>query len=157
MDRVPRHVHAWDIIAVGHRCFGDVEVDLPEELTGSSTVREEDCGASKKGLVAPDVGGIQNQAFRIPKIKECFQLPEFLCERPSGETRGVLESIFISQNLSFDQYPLSPVEPPNKLRITRGVRVSVRLFGFPTTKPQRRILLTQLVLAWDSLGGFRRP
>jgi hypothetical protein len=36
-------------------------------------------------------------------------------------------------------------------------RVSVRVFSFPTTKPQRRILLTQLVLAWDSLGGFRRP
>jgi hypothetical protein len=75
--------------------------------------------------------GIQNQAFRIPKIKECFQLPEFLCERPSGETPGVLESIFISQNPSFDQYPSSPAEPPNKLRITQGVRVSVRLFGFP--------------------------
>jgi hypothetical protein len=103
------------------------------------------------------VGGIRNQSFRIPKIKECFQLPEFLCEKPSGETPGVLESIFISQNPSFDQYPSSPAEPPKKLIITRGVRVSVRLFGFPTTKPQRRILLTQLVLAWDSLGGFRRP
>jgi hypothetical protein len=74
--------------------------------------------------------GIQNQAFRIPKIKECFQLPEFLCERPSGETPRVLESIFVSQNPSFDQYPSSPSEPPNKLRITQGVRVSVRLFGF---------------------------
>jgi hypothetical protein len=101
--------------------------------------------------------GIRNLAFRIPKIKECFQLPKFLYERPSGETPEVLESIFISQNPSFDQYPSSPGKPPNKLRITRDVRVSVRLFSFPTTKPQRRILLTQLVLAWDSLGGFRRP
>jgi hypothetical protein len=43
----------------------------------------------------------------------------------------VLESIFITQDPSFDQYPSSPAEPPNKLIITRGVRVSVRLFGFP--------------------------
>jgi hypothetical protein len=64
-------------------------------------------------------------------MKECFQLIEVLCERLSGETPGVLESTFISQNPSFDQYPSSPVEPPNKLRITHGVRVSVRLFGFP--------------------------
>jgi hypothetical protein len=77
------------------------------------------------------VWGIQNQTFRIPKIKECFQLPKFLYERPSSENPGVLESIFISQNPSFDHYPSSPAEPPNKLRITRGVRVSVRLFGFP--------------------------
>jgi hypothetical protein len=77
------------------------------------------------------VRGIRNQAFCIPKIKESFQLPEFLCERLRGETPGVLESIFISQNPSFDQYPSSPAEPPNKLRITRSVRVSVRLFGFP--------------------------
>jgi hypothetical protein len=80
------------------------------------------------------VGGIRNQAFRIPKIKECFQLPEFLCERPNGKTPGVLESIFISQNPSFDQYPSSPAELPNKIRITQGVRVSVRLFGFPHDK-----------------------
>jgi hypothetical protein len=75
--------------------------------------------------------GIRNQAFRIPKIKECFQLPKVLCERLSGETPGVLESTFISQNPSFDRYPLSPAEPPNKLRITQGVRVSVRLCSFP--------------------------
>jgi hypothetical protein len=67
----------------------------------------------------------------MPKIKECFQLLEVLCERLSGETLGVHESIFISQNSSFGQYPSSPAEPPNKLRITQGVRVSVRLFGFP--------------------------
>jgi hypothetical protein len=58
-------------------------------------------------------------------------LPEVLCERLSGETPGVLESTFISQNPSFDQYPSSPAEPPNKLRIIQGVRVSVGLFGFP--------------------------
>jgi hypothetical protein len=45
--------------------------------------------------IITDVGGIRNQAFRIPKIKECLQLPKFLCERPSGETPGALESIFV--------------------------------------------------------------
>jgi hypothetical protein len=76
------------------------------------------------------VGGIRNQAFRIPKIKECLQSPKFLCERPSGETPGALESIFVFQSPSFDQYPSSPAEPPNELRITQGVRVSVRLIVF---------------------------
>jgi hypothetical protein len=51
-------------------------------------------------------------------------------QRPSGETPGALESIFVFQNPSFDQYPSSPAEPPNKLRITQGVRVSVRLIVF---------------------------
>jgi hypothetical protein len=102
------------------------------------------------------VGGIRNQAFRIPKIKECFQFPEVLCERLSGETPGVLESTFISQNPSFAQYPSSPADPPNKLRITQGVRVSVRLFGFPHDETPEMNLTHQLVLAWDSLGGFRR-
>jgi hypothetical protein len=82
------------------------------------------------GCEGATVGGIRNQAFRIPIIKECLQLPEFSCERPNGETLGVLESIFISQNPPFDQYPSSPAEPPNKLRIIQGVRVLVRLFGF---------------------------
>jgi hypothetical protein len=27
------------------------------------------------------VGGIRNQAFRIPKIKECLSLPKLLCEK----------------------------------------------------------------------------
>jgi hypothetical protein len=76
------------------------------------------------------VGGIRNQAFRISKIKECLQLPKFQCERPNGETPGALESIFVFQNLPFDQYPSSPLEPPNELRITQGVRVLVRLFVF---------------------------
>jgi hypothetical protein len=57
-------------------------------------------------------------------------LPKFLCERPSSETPGPLESFFVFQNSSFDQYPSSPAEPPNKLRITQGVRVSVRLIVF---------------------------
>jgi hypothetical protein len=61
------------------------------------------------GFFLPIVGGIRNQAFRIPKIKECFQLPEVLCERLSGETPGVLESTFIPQNPSFDQHPSSPM------------------------------------------------
>jgi hypothetical protein len=71
--------------------------------------------ASKQALhhQGASIGVIRNQAFRIPKIKECFQLLEFLCERPSSETTGVLESIFISQNTSFDQYPSLPAEPPN--------------------------------------------
>jgi hypothetical protein len=66
----------------------------------------------------------------LPKIKECVQLPKFLCERPNSETPGALESIFVFQNPSFDLYPSSPAEPPNQLRITQGVRVSVRLIVF---------------------------
>jgi hypothetical protein len=88
-------------------------------------------------------------------MKECFQLTEVLCDRLSGEIPGVLESTFISQNPSFNQYPSSPAELPNKLRITQGVRVSVRLFGFPHDETPE-MNLTQLVLAWDSLGGFLR-
>jgi hypothetical protein len=57
-------------------------------------------------------------------------LSKFLYERPSGETPGALESIFVFQNPSFDQYPSSPAEPPNELRITQDVRVSVRLMFF---------------------------
>jgi hypothetical protein len=66
----------------------------------------------------------------LPKIKECLQLPKFLCERPSSETPGALESIFVFQNPSFDLYPSSPAEPPNELGIIEGVRVSVRLIVF---------------------------
>jgi hypothetical protein len=62
--------------------------------------------------------------------KKCLQLLKFLCERPSGETPGALESIFVFQNPPFDQYPSLPAEPPNELRITQGVRVSVRLIVF---------------------------
>jgi hypothetical protein len=43
---------------------------------------------------------------------------------------GAFESIFVFQNPSFDQYPLSPAETPNELRITQGVRVSVSLIVF---------------------------
>jgi hypothetical protein len=83
-------------------------------------------------------------------------LPKFLCERPSSETPGALESIFVFQNLSLDQYLSSPAQPPNEPRITQGVRVSARLIVFFRDETQRRILLTQAVSAWDSLGGFRR-
>jgi hypothetical protein len=76
------------------------------------------------------VGGIQNQAFRTPKIKEYLYLPKSLCERPSSETPGAIDSFSIFQNSSFDQYPSSPTELPNELRITQGVRVSVRLTDF---------------------------
>jgi hypothetical protein len=102
------------------------------------------------------VGGIRNQGFRIPKIKECFQFPEFLCERPSGETPGVLESIFISQNPSFGQYPSSPAEPPNKLRITQGVRVSVRLFGFLQDETPETILSLNVIRVSGDLTIFVR-
>jgi hypothetical protein len=54
-------------------------------------------------------------------------LPKFLCERPSSETPGALESFFVFQNSSFGPYPSSPAEPSNELRITQGVRVSIRL------------------------------
>jgi hypothetical protein len=57
-------------------------------------------------------------------------LLKFLCERPSSETPGALKSIFVFQNLSFDQYLSSPAQPPNEPRITQGVRVSARLIVF---------------------------
>jgi hypothetical protein len=76
------------------------------------------------------VGGIRNQAFRIPKIKECLSLPKLLCEKPSSKTPGALESFLIFQNLSFGPYPSSPVEPSNELRITQGIRVLLRLIIF---------------------------
>jgi hypothetical protein len=78
----------------------------------------------------PEVGGIRNQAFHISKIKECLQLPKFLRERPNSETPRALESIFVFQNPSFDQYASSLAELPNELRITQGVRISVRLIIF---------------------------
>jgi hypothetical protein len=108
------------------------------------------------GLSFKGVGGIRNQAFRIPKIKECLQFPEFLCERPSGETPGALESIFVFQNPSFDQYPSSPVELPNKLRITQGVRVSVRLFGFFYDETSEMNLTHPDSLGLGFAWGFRR-
>jgi hypothetical protein len=51
------------------------------------------------------VGGIRNQALRIPKIKECLSLPKFLCERPSSETPGALES-FLSFRTRFSAHIL---------------------------------------------------
>jgi hypothetical protein len=83
-------------------------------------------------------------------------LPEFLCERPSAETPGALESIFVFQNPSFDQYPSSPAEPSNKLRITQGVRVSVRLFSFFYDETPETNFAHPDSLSLDSLGGFRR-
>jgi hypothetical protein len=103
------------------------------------------------------VGGIRNRAFRIQKMKECFQLTEVLCKRLSGETPGVLESTFISQNPSFDQYPSSPAEPPNKLRITQGVRVSVRLFGFPHDETPEMNLTHPVSLSLGFAWGVSSP
>jgi hypothetical protein len=57
-------------------------------------------------------------------------LPKSLCERPSSETPGALEFFFVFQDSSFDQYPSSPAELQNELRIIQGVRVSVRLIDF---------------------------
>jgi hypothetical protein len=108
-----------------------------------------------RGPVGPPltVGGIRNQAFRIPKIKEYLQLPEFLCERPSGKTPGALESIFVFQNPSFDQYPSSPAEPPNKLRITQSVMVSVRLFGlFYDETPETNLSHPDSLGLWFAWG-----
>jgi hypothetical protein len=83
------------------------------------------------------VGGIRNQAFRIPKIKECLSLPKSPCERPSRETPGALESFFVFQNSSFGSYPSLPAEPSNELRITQGVKVSIRSIVFlPRRNPK---------------------
>jgi hypothetical protein len=65
------------------------------------------------------VGGIRNQAFRIPKIKECLYPCKLLCERFNSETPGAIDSFSIFQNLLSDQYPSSPAELPNEFRITR--------------------------------------
>jgi hypothetical protein len=73
------------------------------------------------------VGGIRNQAFRIPKIKECLQPPKSLCERPSSETPGAIDSFSNFQNSSFDWYPSSPAELQNKLEAIQGVGVLARL------------------------------
>jgi hypothetical protein len=66
----------------------------------------------------------------MPKIKECFSLPKFLCERPNSETPGAFESFFIFQNSSFGPYPSSPAKPSNELKMTQGDRVSTRLIIF---------------------------
>jgi hypothetical protein len=53
--------------------------------------------------------GIQNQAFRTPN-REIISVSQPQFERLSCETPGAFKSVFISQNLSFDQYPSSSVE-----------------------------------------------
>jgi hypothetical protein len=57
-------------------------------------------------------------------------LPKFPCERPSSETPGAFEFFSVFQDSSFDQYPSSPAELQNKLRIIQGDGVSVRLIDF---------------------------
>jgi hypothetical protein len=57
-------------------------------------------------------------------------LPKSLCERPGSETPGALRFFSVFQVSSFDQYPSSPAELQNKLRIIQGVGVSVRLIDF---------------------------
>jgi hypothetical protein len=57
-------------------------------------------------------------------------LTKFLCERPSSETPRAFKSFFIFKNSSFGPCPSSPAEPSNELRITQGVRVSIRLIVF---------------------------
>jgi hypothetical protein len=72
------------------------------------------------------VGGIRNQAFRIPKIKECIKPPRSLCERLSSETPGAIDSFSNFQNSSFDWYPSSPAELQNNLRTIQGDGVLAR-------------------------------
>jgi hypothetical protein len=98
----------------------------------------------------------RNQAFHIPKIKECLQLLKFLRERPSNETPGALEFIFVFQNPSFDQYPSSLAEPPNELRITQGVRVSVRLIVFFRDETPKANLAHPDSFGLGFAWGFRR-
>jgi hypothetical protein len=104
------------------------------------------------------VGGIRNQAFRIPKIKECLYPSKFLCERLSSETPGAIDSFSIFQNSSFNQYPSSPVELPNEFRIIQGVRVSVRLndFSRDETSGANPIHPGSLGLGFARGGGGRR-
>jgi hypothetical protein len=65
------------------------------------------------------VGGIRNQAFRIPKNKK------WLCERFDSETPGAAISLSIFRILRFGQYPSSPAKQPNESSIAQGVRVSL--------------------------------
>jgi hypothetical protein len=55
---------------------------------------------------ASSVGGIRNQAFRTPN-RDIISVNQPQFERLSCETPGAFKSVFISQNLSFDQYPSS--------------------------------------------------
>jgi hypothetical protein len=60
-------------------------------------------------VVSPIVGGIRNQAFRTPN-REIISVSQPQFERLNCETSGAFKSVFISQNLSFDQYPSSSAE-----------------------------------------------
>jgi hypothetical protein len=46
------------------------------------------------------------------------------------------------------------VEPPNELRITQSIRVSVRLIVFFCDETPETNFAHPDSLAWDSLGGF---
>jgi hypothetical protein len=65
------------------------------------------------------VGGIRNQAFRIPKNKKR------LCERPGSKTPETADSISTLRTLRFGRYPSSPTKQPNESSMAQGVEVSL--------------------------------
>jgi hypothetical protein len=86
----------------------------------------QDCTEANASPSRASVGGIRNQAFRIPKIKECLKPPRSLCERLSSETPGAIASFSNFQNSSCDWYPSSPAELQNNLRTIQGDGVLAR-------------------------------
>jgi hypothetical protein len=65
------------------------------------------------------VGGIRNQAFRIPKNKKRLR------ERFNSETPGIADSFSTFRILRFGQYPSSPTKRLNDSSVAQGVKVSL--------------------------------
>jgi hypothetical protein len=75
--------------------------------------------------------GDSELSLSYTKNKRVFSVARVPMRKAQAKPREFSNTFSFSQNPFFDQYPSSPAEPPNKLRITRGIRVSVRLSGFP--------------------------
>jgi hypothetical protein len=74
--------------------------------------------------------GDSESSLSYTKNKGVSSVAQVSMRKAQRRAPGALESIFVFQNPSFDQYPSSPAEPPNELRITQDVRFSVGLFVF---------------------------
>jgi hypothetical protein len=85
----------------------------------------------------PVVGGIRNQAFRIPKNKK------WLCERFDSETPGAADFFSIVQILRFGQYPSSPAKQLNEPSIAQSVNLAWQSI------PRRNL--------WDECCSPREP
>jgi hypothetical protein len=95
-------------IPARHKEHGDLYWFGPPE---SKTLRQFGIGIMWR-VICPKEGacwGILNQAFRTPN-REFISVNQPQFERFSCETPGAFKFVFISQNLSFDQYPSSSAE-----------------------------------------------